>query len=156
IRVPRGTKIYASIHNSLPLTVFLRGFHAHNANAEPLELAAGATMDVNFEASAAGTVYYSARRTRDSIQDVGLLPISWDLPMGEGPFEIESQLNGAFIVDPPGGPTDDRIFVVTVWIGGVLSPHSREVPAINGKSWPYTERLSQRVGDRIHWRILNP
>lgn len=156
IRVPQGTKIHASIHSSLPITVFLRGFHAHNGSAEPQQLATGATIDLNFEASAAGTFYYSARSTRDSIRDVGLLPISEDLPMGEGPFEIESQLNGAFIVDPPGGATDDRIFVVTVWIGGVINPPSREVPAINGKSWPYTERLSQRVGDRIHWRILNP
>jgi len=157
IRVLQGTKVHANIHNSLPITVFLRGFQPHTeANAEPKQLPAGATIDLNFEATMAGTFYYSARSTRESIRDVGLLPISADLPMGEGPFEIESQLNGAFIVDPPGGPTDDRIFVVTVWMRGVINDPFREVPAINGKSWPYTERLSQRVGDTIRWRVLNP
>jgi len=157
IRVRRGTKIHANIYNSLPITVFLRGFQPHTeANAEPEPLAAGATIKLNFEATAAGTFYYSARSTRESIHDVGVLPISAELPMGEGPFEIESQLNGAFVVDPPGGPTDDRIFVLSVWMRGVINPPFREVPAINGKSWPYTEHLSQRVGDTIHWRILNP
>jgi len=157
IRVPQGTKVHANIHNSLPVTVFLRGFQPHTeANAEPHPLAAGATIDLNFEASAAGTFYYSALSTKESIHDVGVLPVSADLPMGEGPFEIESQLNGAFIVDPPGGPTDDRIFVLTVWMRGVIHPPFREVPAINGKSWPYTEHLSQRVGDTIRWRVLNP
>jgi FtsP/CotA-like multicopper oxidase with cupredoxin domain len=27
---------------------------------------------------------------------------------------------------------------------------------INGKSWPYTERLSYQVGDTVRWRWLNP
>jgi len=76
--------------------------------------------------------------------------------MGEGPFEIESQLAGAFIVDSPDSQRDDRIFVITVWMRGVINPPLREVPAINGKSWPYTEHLSQRVGDTIRWRVLNP
>jgi len=157
IRILQGTKVHANIHNSLPITVFLRGFHAHTeANNEPAKIAAGGTIDLNFEASAPGTFYYSARSTRDSIRDVGILPVSAELPMGEGPFEIESQLNGAFIVDPTSGPTNDRVFVLSVWMRGVIHSPFREVPAINGKSWPYTERLSQRVGDTIHWRVLNP
>ena len=157
IRVPQGTKVRANVRNALPISVFLRGFHSHeDAAPEAQELAAGATMNVTFDASVVGTYYYSARSTKQTIGEVGTLPVSEELPMGEGPFEIESQLNGALIVDPPGSRIDDRIFVITVWMRGVIDPPFREVPAINGKSWPYTERLLQRVGDTIHWRVLNP
>src|SRR4029077_20049671 len=105
IRILQGTKVHANIHNSLPITVFLRGFNAHTeANNEPAKITSGGTIYLNFEASAPGWFDYSARRTRDSIRDVGILPVSAELPMGEGPFEIESQLNGAFIVDPTSGP----------------------------------------------------
>jgi FtsP/CotA-like multicopper oxidase with cupredoxin domain len=76
--------------------------------------------------------------------------------MGEGPFGIESQLEGGFIVDPPGSTVNDRIFVITIWMGGVITPPFHENVAINGKTWPYTERLHARVGDTLHWRILNP
>lgn len=157
IRVPQGTRVHAIIHNALPITVFLRGLHSHkDPNPEPQRVAPGETIDVRFDASAAGTYYYTARSMKESVGEVGLLPTSADLPMGEGPFEIESQLAGAFIVDSPDSQPDDRIFVITVWMRGVINPPFREVPAINGKSWPYTERLSQRVGDTIRWRVLNP
>lgn len=157
IRVPQGTKVRANIHNTLPISIFLRGFDSHEGgDLEPHELAPGATIDVNFDASVVGTYYYSARTAKQTIREVGTLPVSEDLPMGEGPFEIESQLNGALIVDPPGSQIDDRIFVITVWMRGVIHGPFREVPALNGKSWPYTERLSQRLGDTIHWRVLNP
>ena len=30
-----------------------------------------------------------------------------------------------------------------------------DVFAINGSSWPYTEKLHHKVGDRVRWRIIN-
>lgn len=157
IRVPQGTRVHATIHNALPITVFLRGLHSHeDPNPEPQRVAAGETIDVRFDTSAVGTYYYTARSMKESVGEVGPLPVSADLPMGEGPFEIESQLAGALIVDPPGSQRYDRIFVITVWMRGVINSPFREVPAINGKSWPYTEHLSQQVGDTVRWRVLNP
>lgn len=157
IRVPQGTEVHASIHNSLPITVFLRGLHAHDiAGGEPLSIAAGETAEVRFTAATVGSYYYSARSMKESIREVGPLPVTAELPMGEAPFEIESQLDGGFIVDPPGSNADDRIFIITMWMRGVITPPFREIAAINGKAWPYTERLSQRVGDTVRWRILNP
>jgi FtsP/CotA-like multicopper oxidase with cupredoxin domain len=157
IRVPQGTEVRASIHNSLPATMYLRGLDAHDAsNPEPLRIAAGETAEVRFTASTLGSYYYSARSMKESLRDVGLLTIADDLPMGEGPVGIESQLDGGFVVDPPGATPNDRVFIITLWMGGVITPPFRETRAINGKSWPYTEHLSLRVGDTAHWRILNP
>jgi FtsP/CotA-like multicopper oxidase with cupredoxin domain len=157
IRVPQGTEVRASIHNALPVAMFLRGLHARDAaKSEPLRIGPGETADVRFTATTPGSYYYSARSMKQSIEEVGLTTITDDLPMGEPPFGIESQLDGGFVVDPPGGSTDDRIFVITLWMRGVITPPFREVAAINGKTWPYTERLSQRVGDTVRWRILNP
>jgi FtsP/CotA-like multicopper oxidase with cupredoxin domain len=157
IRIPQGTEVHASIHNSLPTTMYLRGLHAHDAaSSDPLRIAAGETADVRFAATTRGSYYYSARSMKESIREVGLLNVTDDLPMGEGPFGIESQLEGGFIVDPPGGTVDDRIFIITIWMGGVITPPFHENVAINGKAWPYTERLDTRVGDTVHWRILNP
>lgn len=157
IRIPQGTEVHASVHNSLPVAVFLRGFHSHDgASPAPPRLAPGETADLRFTATTPGSYYYSARSTKESIHDVGVLTISDDLPMGEPPFEIESQMAGGFVVDPPGSVPDDRIFVITLWMRGVINPPFREVAAINGKTWPYTERLSSRVGDTLRWRILNP
>jgi hypothetical protein len=52
---------------------------------------------------------------------------------------FDALLGGALVVDPPGGPTNDRIFVLERWNGPTRT-------AVNGKSWPFTERLNYQVG----------
>jgi manganese oxidase len=37
-----------------------------------------------------------------------------------------------------------------------LLDREHEVFTINGKAWPYTERLTVRQGEPVHWRVLNP
>ena len=156
LRIAEGTKVDAQIHNALPVAMFIRGLQAHDAsNAEAVLIAAGATVDFHFTAQAPGTYYYSARSTKMSLHDIGVLSIIEDLSMGEGPFGIESQLEGGFIVDQPGAVPNDRVFMITNWMAGVITPPFREVVVINGKSWPYTERLSYRTGDSTHWRLIN-
>ncbi len=151
IRVPQGAELRLRIHNTLPVAMFVRGLQT----SEPIQIAAGATAEFRSTAASPGTYYYSARSTKMSLTEIGALSIVDDLPMGEGPFGIESQLEGAFIVDPPGAVADDRIFVITNWMSGVVAPPFREVLAINGKAWPYTERLSYRTGDSAHWHLVN-
>jgi manganese oxidase len=131
--------------------MFVRGLQT----PEPVQIAAGGSAEFRSTANSLGTYYYSARSTKMSLTELGALSIVDDLPMGEGPFGIESQLAGALIVDPPGTVPDDRIFVITNWMSGVVAPPFREVLAINGKAWPYTERLSYRTGDSAHWHVLN-
>ncbi len=156
IRIPQGTEVHAQIHNALPVAMFIRGLQAHDASSpEPVLIAAGSTADFHFTAQTAGTYYYSARSTRMSLREIGVLSILEDLTMGEGPFGIESELEGGFIVDPPGVAPDDRIFMIMTWMAGVITPPFREVVVINGKSWPYTERLSYRTGDSARWRLIN-
>ena len=156
VRVPQGTEIRVHLHNTLPVPMFIRGLHSHDySSPDPVIIAAGTTADLHFAAQRTGTFYYSARSTKLSIREIGLLSILEDLPMGENPFEIESQLAGGFVVDRSGEPNDDRVFIITNWMAGVITPPFREVVVINGKSWPYTERLSYRTGDTARWRVVN-
>src|SRR5262249_5832366 len=74
---------------------------------------------------------------------------------------IESQLGGALIVDPRGDVSTDRVFVMTQWddtrirVDELVTPEARRVFAINGFSWPHTERLDEQVGQSTRWRIVN-
>src|SRR5216684_1270566 len=62
---------------------------------------------------------------------------------------------GAFVVDPPGAPAPNRIFVLGVWRNDVSKPLSQYVSVINGKSWPYTERLRYNASDQVRWHLIN-
>jgi FtsP/CotA-like multicopper oxidase with cupredoxin domain len=69
-----------------------------------------------------------------------------------------SQLSGALVVDQRGKQSADRVFVIGMW--RMWDDLERLVGlkvfgTINGKSWPYTERLSFRMGDRARWRWIN-
>jgi len=134
IRVPQGTTIDISVHSSLGVPATLHGLHQRPGNdTDVITVAPGATQHIRFAAGTPGTYLYWART-----------------PDGQhGNFRVvDSQLGGALVVDPPGAPTNDRIFVLERWNGPMRT-------AINGKSWPYTERLNYEVGERVHWRLVN-
>lgn len=142
IRVPQATQIHLSVRNSLSEPAKIYGFHSHPAATnEPLLLAPGEQRELQFSAGEPGTYLYWATTTNRSIDD------------RDGP---ETTLGGAFVVDPPGARADDRIFVLNVWAKGLDTPQPQEIAAVNGKSWPYAERLTYKTGDTIHWRIVNP
>ena len=65
------------------------------------------------------------------------------------------QLAGAFIVDSVHSRVRDRVFVINIWGGGPDSASYRSALAINGRSWPWTERIAATVGDSVRWRIVN-
>ena len=65
------------------------------------------------------------------------------------------QLAGAFVVDPPGGSPPDRVLVLNIWGSKTDSVTYRNALAINGRSWPYTERIGATAGDTLRWRVLN-
>ena len=98
----------------------------------------GESRVVRFEVGAAGTYFYRAV--------VGTIDHDKD---------EQEQLAGAFIVDPPGGRQDDRIFVINIWGDQVDSTQYLNALAINGRSWPYTERISAAEGDSVRWRVIN-
>jgi FtsP/CotA-like multicopper oxidase with cupredoxin domain len=85
----------------------------------------------------------------------------------------DTQLAGAFVVDPVGAPANaDRILVITDWTSltkqqlkelvtqddpgaEFMRMKPRFTTLMNGLSWPATERLTYRLGERVRWRVLN-
>lgn len=140
IRVPQGTEIIATVQNLLPAAVTVYGLHSHVANAnDTFEVAAGATREVRFKVGPAGTYTYWATTSHAKL---------------EARLPDDMQLSGAFVVDPPGKVAADRIFVLGLWIPDT-KVLAKNVASINGKSWPYTEPLSARIGETASWRVIN-
>jgi manganese oxidase len=168
VRVPAGTRIRASIRNTLPgPDLVLHGLHSRPGSPEDTTVVpAGATRVVEFEAGEPGTCFYWGRTTPGH-PAFGVVTPPSSLERRRG---VDSQLHGAFIVDPPAGSPDaqaepvapqDRVFVIGQWHdpGVPDGPDARLVRdmfVINGRSWPYTERVTAGVGDTLRWRWVNP
>jgi len=163
IRVRAGTALHVTVRNALPRPMRLRGLQDHaSAALDSIVMAPGETQEFRFRVDIPGTYYYWGRTES--------LP-----PYPEPGIARDALLVGAFIVDPAGTkpPTGERVLVITMWSDtlaalGVKSDQAdrvdrrelftRErwvVTAVNGRSWPHTERLSYTVGDTIHWRVIN-
>lgn len=142
LRVTVGTVVHATVRNTLhDSTAHIIGLGAHSGpEADTLHLVPGQVMETTFEANEIGTFLYRARIGEAS----------------EIPFSPEhASAGGAFVVDPVGGSRPDRILVINIVAFSVDSTTYKEALAINGKSWPYTERIDMTVGDSVRWRVLN-
>jgi manganese oxidase len=144
VRVPAGTQIHAAIRNDIPgttLTMFGMGDRAAGVTST-LRVPAGETREVRFAAPEPGTYHYWASTTDRSLQQRR---------------DLDSQLGGALVVDPPGARTDDRVFVLGLWRkpGTAVGAKPVEIGTINGRSWPDTERFDHHVGDVVRWRVVN-
>ena len=151
IRVPIGTTVVATLRNSLTdSTVYVHGLATRpSAGAKPIVLVPGESRSVTFVAGSPGTYLYYA--TLGSVNRFALrLPPSELRKTGE-----REQLSGAFVVDSLNARTDDRIMVMNVWSGPEDAAGYKRALAINGKSWPYTERLAATTGDSLRWRVVN-
>jgi FtsP/CotA-like multicopper oxidase with cupredoxin domain len=147
IRVPAGTDVKASLRNSLdkPLTVF--GFGKTRGMSDSVVIPAGASRDVQFNAATPGTYYYLARRGVNA-------------SFFGARLEPDMELAGAIVVDAAGAPAQatDRVFVMSFWFKvDQKSPTglSQSTMAINGLSWPHTERIDLTQGDSVRWRVIN-
>src|SRR5579872_596368 len=137
LRVPQGTEIHASVHNLLSSDVFVHGLHQHPGKPEDtIQVAAGETKNVSFLAGEPGTYLYWAAGSKESTLADGAMA-------------------GAFIVDAPGASVNDRVFVLQEWARNFFQPSFDATLTMNGKAWPYTERLQAQVGEAEHWRVLN-
>ena len=142
IRVPVGTHVRGTLHNTLNRPLFVFGLGRRRGFADSLVVAAGATGAFDFTADQAGTFWYVARTHIDTT-------------VGRDPSE--QQLNGAIVVDRPNAPPD-RVLGIT-WNISIDPTSANGVGAatmsINGRSWPHTERLNYVQGDSIRWRVVN-
>lgn len=71
---------------------------------------------------------------------------------------LDSQLNGAIVVDPVSGSPPDRILLLSEWFhpyDSIPNQMFDDVLTINGKAWPHRERLTLQQGDSTRFRILN-
>ena len=148
IRVREGTEIHASVRNRLETPVVVHGLYSRpaksDAEAQAVTIAAGEQREIVFHAGVPGTYYYWA--AGNAAQAISPRP------------EAVNQLSGAFVVDPVNDASSpDRILVITGWTNGARggSPDQRVRIAINGRSWPTTERLRYSVGDLVRMRVLN-
>ena len=138
IRVPQGTEIRASLHNTLPVAVTVHGLGT-SSNAA-MHLGPGTLEQVTFKAETPGLYLYW-----------GALDVD-DLTLRYG---VDSELTGAFVVDPPGPHVNDEIFVMEMMSEHPGANARQTLATINGKSWPYTQRFRYKIGEMVHWRWVN-
>lgn len=138
IRAPQGTVVHVSVRNTLLTPLHVRGFCDRPGPCAPVVVAAGATRDVTFTLTSAGAFPYWAGRPGAALGN------------RDGD---DSQLGGVIIADAPGAETD-RVFVLGRRAGDSTSARA-PLTVINGRSWPYTERLTYATGETARWRVVN-
>ena len=145
IRVPVGTEVRATVRNRLDKPLIVFGLGKTRGLSDSTIVPPDGTAELRFAATTAGTFYYLAKRGNDALG----LRLPEDL-----------QLHGVIVVDPPNAPkiANERVFVISWW--GTIDPKSktgldRLTMAINGLSWPHTERLGYTQGDSVRWRVAN-
>jgi FtsP/CotA-like multicopper oxidase with cupredoxin domain len=140
IRVPEGTQIHIHVRNTLALAAKIYGLHRHPGDPkDSLSLSPGETSELKFLAGNPGTYPYWGTTSDTSLA---------------GRRGEETLLSGALVVDPPGVMAEDRIFVLGVW-EKVEKSGLEQIPWVNGKSWPYTERFTYNLGEAVRWRVIN-
>lgn len=147
LRVPRGTRIRASVRNALPLDTITIFWPAagRSATTDSLVVAPGEVRHVLVTASEAGTYIYRAITNEPRSRALG----------------VHELLAGALVVDSvsTAEPPRDRVFVLSELADSIdadgFEVPERSVFAVNGRSWPHTERIVASVGDTLRWRVLN-
>jgi FtsP/CotA-like multicopper oxidase with cupredoxin domain len=146
LRVRVGTDVHVALHNLLGKRAVVHGLRDHDGGADSVVLAAGERRNVLFHAATAGTHLYWARTTVNN------------RTIGRGE---DSQLVGAMVVDDTAATARvrDRVMVISVFDDSVPAPRfpggHLQVFALNGLSWPHTERLHYALGDTVRWRVVN-
>ena len=142
LRVRSGTEVHVVVRNALTKTLWIRGVQDRNVTAlDSVEIAPGTSREFRFRATAPGAWYYWGGDANNAVPRSG----------------VDGQLVGALVVDPPSGDlVPDRVFVMTRWTpNGEPGNRGFQLNAINGLSWPHTERLTQTVGDSVRWHVIN-
>ncbi len=142
IRVPVGTEVRGTLHNTLNRPLHLFGLGKTRTLDDSTMIPAGATMPFEFHAGDAGTFAYAAYTRLDTL-------------LGRDPKDM--QLNGVIVVDRPNAPADRIMAITWYFTSNPKSPtgFGSGVMAINGLTWPHTEHLQYTEGDSVRWRVVN-
>lgn len=170
IRVPKGTEVRIRMRNAVPdsfrvglspprqaqisgvgsmagPSLVVHGLRAGTVPDDTLHVARGNTREVRYLAEVPGTYVYWAAASDQPIETRGAR---------------DAQLTGVIVVDSATAAPhpEERIFVIThldIFPDSTRpSPHDNifEI-AINGLSWPHTERLHYQANDTVRWRWVN-
>jgi manganese oxidase len=159
IRARSGTPIHVVIRNPLDDTLVVRGLSERGGANDSLVVLPRSTADARFVRRLPGTYQYWGTLA----QWQRALPLAPNL-RGQGLLRprFDAPLAGALVIDAPGPIPKDRIFVIGETDDQApplkkdrRGPVGRQFTVVNGKSWPYTERLHYALGDTIRWRIVN-
>jgi len=146
LRAPVGTIVRLTVRNRTDSAVMLGGLRRSlPAEQDTLHVAAGATRDITFRLDRTGNFFY------------------WAGVKGISHFDdrewLDSQLNGAFIVDSAGAAApsaQERVWLISEWFHGYPKTQTFESAlTFNGKAWPYNERLTFTQGDSVRFRVIN-
>jgi manganese oxidase len=145
IRVPVRTVVRMVIDNPTDSTLVVHGLSARlQPVLDSVIVPARGRAEHRFTADVEGSYYYWGTTTGTVLNRRVL---------------EDSQLGGAFIVDPAGGSPPDRVLVIGMWVEESrpdgLPDFDTEYTVVNGRPWPLTERFMHEVGDTIRWRIIN-
>ena len=145
LRAPVGTTVRLTLRNRSDSALMMSGFRQSlSAKDDTVHLAAGATRELTFRLDTVGTYFY------------------WGVLKGLTDWRqrdwLDSQLTGAFVVDPAGVDpykVREQIWVVTEWFHNYPDRVFESALVFNGKAWPHNERLTLAQGDSVHWRLIN-
>lgn len=148
LRVPQGTTVRVSVRNTFPdSTLVVHGLRAGAVANDSFSVAPGEIRSITFVAANAGTYHYWGTTSHSPL----------NRRIGR-----DGQLSGVIVVDPAGARVDprERIFVISlidIFPRSDTAANQEEVweIAVNGRSWPHTERLHYAVGDTARWRWVN-
>ncbi len=144
LRFRAGVPVQMVVRNTLERQVAVRGLGERTPGdttvqgepaflaRPPLMLAPGEERVVAFTPGTAVSSFYVASVSRDST------------PPPPGQTDL---LAGAFVVDASDSapPSGERVLFISL----------AEGLTINGRTWPYTERLTYAEGETVHWRVIN-
>ena len=139
IRVPLGTEVQSALHNTLSFPISVHGLSEPGSDAV-VRVGPGATEQVRFKATTPGLYFYW-----------GAVEVS-DLKLR---YDVDAELTGALVVDPPAESPNDEIFVIEMMSEVPGLGAGKTLATINGKSWPYTERFEYKLGQPVRWRWIN-
>lgn len=144
VRVRQGTSVRLVLRSRVDSALVIWGLRPRvDAGADSVHLAPGAHRELRYQLDSAGSYFYWGAFKGSGIEDR-----LW----------LDSQLNGAIIVDAPGASTRDHVFVLSEWFhpyDSIPNQPFEVVSVINGKGWPHTQRLTLTQGDSTRFRLLN-
>jgi FtsP/CotA-like multicopper oxidase with cupredoxin domain len=144
LRVPQGTEVRLTLRSRVDSALVMVGLRPGvRLTRDTVQLAPRGSRELRYMLDKPGTYLYWGGFTGVDVEDR-----LW----------LDSQLNGAIVVDPPGGSPPDRIFVISEWFlpyDTIPDQPFEDALVFNGKGWPYTERLTLEQGDSTHLRIIN-